>query len=71
MSPIGKYFGGHGAEVMASMKKKNGDKAGTSEFYATANARGMNPSDNDGDEGRQATAPKKRMSLGQRIAAKE
>ena len=37
--PISAYFGGHGREVMAEMKKKHGDKAGEREFYATANAK--------------------------------
>lgn len=35
--PIGKYFGGHGDRVMAAMQKQHGTKAGTREFYATAN----------------------------------
>lgn len=41
--PVSEYFGGHGKEVMADMKKKQGDKAGEREFYATANARGQKP----------------------------
>lgn len=66
MSPISKYFGGHGSEVLAQMKKKNGEKDGTSEFYATANSRpGMNPA----AEG--PAKPKRKMTLGQRIAAKD
>ena len=44
MSPISAYFKGHGAQVLASMKAKNGDKEGEREFYATANSRpGMKP----------------------------
>ena len=44
MSPISEYFKGHGSQVMADMKKKNGDQEGESEFYATANSRpGMKP----------------------------
>ena len=72
MSPIGKYFDGHGSKVLADMQKRQGPNAGKRTFYATANARGMTPSDNDGDEARPPRpAPKKRMSLGQRIGAKE
>jgi hypothetical protein len=41
--PISKYFGGHGAEVMKSMKKGKSDKAAKREFYATANARNQGP----------------------------
>jgi hypothetical protein len=41
--PIGKYFKGHGDEVMSNMKKEYGDKKGESIFYATANARKMKP----------------------------
>lgn len=37
--PISKYFGGHGKEVMAEMKKKYGEKKGESVFYATENKR--------------------------------
>ena len=33
--PVGEYFQGHGDEVMASMKKKYGEKKGKSVFYAT------------------------------------
>ena len=61
--PIGKYFSGHGAEVLASMKKKNGEEAGTREFYATANKTGQKPASE--------SKPKRRMTLGQRIAAKD
>lgn len=35
--PIGKYFKGHGEEVMAAMKKEYGGKKGESVFYATSN----------------------------------
>jgi hypothetical protein len=42
--PISKYFGGHGKSVMADMVARHGKKAGEREFYATANARGQNPS---------------------------
>lgn len=59
MSPISKYFQGHGAEVMASMKKKNGAKSGEREFYATANARDQKPADDK---------QKKRKSLAERMA---
>jgi hypothetical protein len=60
MSPIGKYFKGHGKQVLASMQKANGAKEGTSEFYATAN---KNPEMKPTGE-----APPKRKSIGQRIA---
>ena len=39
--PLEKYFGGHGPEVMRSMKKKHGEKKGKQIFYATANKRGQ------------------------------
>jgi hypothetical protein len=42
--PLSKYFGGHGKEVMSSMQKKYGKDA-ESIFYATANKKGLNPSD--------------------------
>ena len=41
--PISRYYGGHGDEVMSSMKKKYGDKKGVSVFYATANKKDQNP----------------------------
>ena len=41
--PIEKYFKGHGNEVLGKMKKKYGDKKGTSVFYATANKMGLTP----------------------------
>lgn len=40
--PIGEYYKGHGSEVMRSMQKRYGAKAGKRVFYATANARGLN-----------------------------
>lgn len=42
--PISKYFGGHGEKVMKSMKKKYGGRA-KEVFYATANKKGLGPSD--------------------------
>lgn len=42
--PIGKYFGGHGREVMSNMQSEYGAKKGKSVFYATANKRNQNPS---------------------------
>ena len=39
--PVGKYFKGHGTEVMANMQKEYGMKKGKSAFYATAKKRGM------------------------------
>ena len=35
--PLSKYYGGHGEEVMASMKKEYGGKKGERVFYATQN----------------------------------
>ena len=43
--PQSEYFKGHGKEVMASMKKQYGEKKGKQVFYATANAKKMNPED--------------------------
>lgn len=43
--PVGKYFGGHGEKVMSSMQKQYGSEKGKSVFYATANKKGMGPSD--------------------------
>lgn len=43
--PVSAYYKGHGAEVMANMKKEYGDKKGESVFYATANKRGAKPGD--------------------------
>ena len=45
--PISKYYGGHGEEVMHGMKKAHGEKAGEREFYATANARGQKPAEDE------------------------
>ena len=36
--PLSKYYGGHGDEVMAKMKKEYGGKKGERVFYATKNA---------------------------------
>lgn len=41
--PLDKYFGGHGRQVMAELKKKHGAKAGERIFYATANKRTQKP----------------------------
>lgn len=42
--PLYKYFGGHGQEVMSSMKKTYKDpKKAKQVFYATANKRKQNP----------------------------
>lgn len=35
--PLNKHFGGHGSEVMASMKKTYGSKKAKQVFYATEN----------------------------------
>lgn len=43
--PLSKYFKGHGEEVMKKMRGKYGSKKGTNVFYATAKARGLEPSD--------------------------
>lgn len=43
--PVSAYFGGHGSDVMSSMKKKYGKNKGKSVFYATANKKGLEPSD--------------------------
>ena len=43
--PLSKYYGGHGSDVMNKMKKKYGDKKGESVFYATANKKGLGPSE--------------------------
>lgn len=42
--PINKYYKGHGDEVMKSMRKKYGNRA-KEVFYATANKKGLGPSD--------------------------
>jgi hypothetical protein len=44
--PVGKYFEGHGSEVMASIRKAHpnwSESRVKSEFYATANARNGKP----------------------------
>ena len=41
--PIGKYYGGHGSQVMANMTKQYGAEKGTQVFYATANKRDAKP----------------------------
>jgi hypothetical protein len=43
--PISKYYKGHGSEVMSSMKKQYGEEGGKRVFYATANKKGLGPSD--------------------------
>ena len=43
LMPVSGYYGGHGEEVMRSMRKKYGKRA-KEVFYRTANARGQNPS---------------------------
>lgn len=40
--PVSAYYGGHGREVMAEMKKRYG-KRGENVFYATAKAKGQEP----------------------------
>lgn len=37
--PLSKYYGGHGEEVMANMRKEYGEEKGERVFYATANKR--------------------------------
>lgn len=41
--PKSSYYGGHGREVMASMKRTYGAKKAERVFYATANARDEKP----------------------------
>lgn len=41
--PIGKYFHGHGDEVMSDMARRYGPEKGKRVFYATANKRGEKP----------------------------
>ena len=41
--PISKYYKGHGAEVMANMKREYGSAKGERVFYATANKRKQKP----------------------------
>lgn len=40
--PVSAYYGGHGREVMAEMKKRYG-KRGERVFYATAKAKDQEP----------------------------
>ena len=40
--PLTKYYGGHGTEVMANMKKTYGPKKAKQVFYATANKHKIN-----------------------------
>ena len=42
--PVKAYFGGHGKEVMASMKKKHGKRA-EEVFYKTVNKKHQRPED--------------------------
>ena len=69
MSPLSRYFKGHGGEVMDSIRKAHpgaSDKDVKSEFYATANSQpGAKPADD------KASKPKRRMTFGQRLAAKD
>lgn len=62
--PIGKYFQGHGSDVMSDMQDRYGEKKGKSVFYATANKRNQNPEDNR----KPKPSPSKRKSIGQMIA---
>lgn len=41
--PIGKYYKGHGEEVMSNMDKEYGAKKGKQVFYALANKKGLKP----------------------------
>ena len=41
--PVNRYFKGKGRKVMESMKERYGEEGGKRVFYATSNARGMNP----------------------------
>lgn len=63
MCPIGKYFRGKGNQVMSSMQDTYGPEKGKQVFHATAN---KNPDMKPAGE-----QPKKRKSLGQRIAEKD
>ena len=45
--PIKGYYGGHGEEVMAGMRKKYGARA-ENVFYATAKAKGQEPRERAG-----------------------
>jgi len=64
--PLSKYFKGKGEQVMSDMQDRYGADKGKQVFYATANSRpGMKPADETGSK------PKKRMTFGQRLAAKD
>jgi hypothetical protein len=63
--PISKYFKGKGEQVLSDMKDRYGEDKGKSVFYATANKNGMKPA----AEG--PAKPKRKMTLGQRIAARD
>lgn len=43
--PLSKHYGGHGAEVMANMKKEYGEEKGKKVFYATENRKKYGPSE--------------------------
>lgn len=43
--PLSKYYKGHGEDVMSKMKKKYGEEKGERVFYATANKKGLGPSE--------------------------
>lgn len=59
--PISKYFGGHGDEVMASMKETYGDTAkAKSVFYATANKRKKKPGRSSARDQARALRPSRR-----------
>lgn len=64
MSPIGKYFGGKGKQVLSDMQNRYGTDDGKRAFYATANKQGQTPDD-------KPKPAKRRMTFGQRIAAKD
>jgi hypothetical protein len=64
--PLSKYFKGKGEQVMSDMQDRYGADKGKQVFYGTANSRpGMKPADES------KSKPKRRMTLGQRIAAKD
>jgi hypothetical protein len=46
--PIGKYYKGHGSEVMKSMVEQYGEKKGKQVFYAKANKEGLGPKSGQG-----------------------
>lgn len=49
--PISRYYGGHGEQVMGSMRKRYGSRA-EEVFYATANKRGQKPKEEGKAKGR-------------------